>query len=71
MILVSVGTFITSAFLGYTVLAVIALLCAIPVLAIDEFGFHGALAARERKVHYLADLSLAGFACLWLITAFT
>ena len=71
LIFLFVGTFIVAAFLGLTLIAAIALIGAIPVLAADELGFHAELAARERKVHYLADLSLAGFAGLWLITVFT
>lgn len=70
-IFVAVGTFIGAVFLGYTLVAAVALICAIPVLAADEIGFHAAVAKRERIVHYLADLSLAGFACLWLTTVFT
>ena len=69
--LLFVGTFIGAVFLGLTLIASIALACAIPVLAADELGFHRQLAAAERKVHVLADLALAGFACLWLTTVFT
>jgi hypothetical protein len=70
-ILVSVGTFIAAAFLGSTLIAAVALTCAVPVLVADEMGFHGSIARRERIVHYLADLALASFAVLWSITAFT
>lgn len=70
-IFVAVGAFIAAALFGYTLIAAIALTCAVPALAADEIGFHGSIARRERIVHYLADLALAGFAGLWLITVFT
>jgi hypothetical protein len=70
-ILLFVGGFVVAAFLGQNTVALVALVLAIPCLAIDEFRFHGGLAVQERTVHYLADFCLAGFVCLWLITAFT
>ena len=70
-IFVFIAVFLVGVFLDRNTLALAALLAAIPCLALDEFRFHGGLAVRERLVHYGADLALAGFAGVWLITAFT
>jgi len=66
-----IGSFLVAVFLGHNMLAVAALICGIPCLAIDEIKFHGELPAKERRIHFLADGALAVFILIWLITAFT
>lgn len=70
-IFISVSSFILFAFLGETTLCGIAILIAIPLLAVDEFKFHGGISVIERRIHYAADLSLFGFTLLWAVTVFT
>lgn len=66
-----IGVFLVAVFLDRTMIAAATLLVVIPCLAVDEFGFHGGLAVRERRIHYFADLALGLFVGVWLITAFT
>lgn len=41
-------------------------LCVFAVLAgVDEFGFHGKLATRERRVHFASYLALFAFVLTW------
>jgi hypothetical protein len=39
----------------------------VAVLLADEFGFHAAIARRERVLHWCADACLAGFVLFWLV----
>jgi len=67
---VSLAVFLIAVFLGRTATASAGLGLVVPLLIVDELCFHGHLARSEKAVHYLADLALAAFACLWLTTVF-
>jgi hypothetical protein len=57
--------FLVSVFLDRTTLALGLLAVFIPLLAIDELGFHRGLARRERHVHLAAYAALALFIIVW------
>jgi len=61
-IAVSVTALVVAAFLQHRVAYVIALVVLVPCALADELGWHGPLAARERRVHAAAYTLLALFA---------
>ena len=65
-IAVSLCAFFVLAFLGTYTAAVILLLLSLPLMAVDEIGFHGHLSRRERLVHLAEGLSLIVFITVWL-----
>jgi hypothetical protein len=58
---VSAATFIFSLFTGRAPFALPALAVFAVAACADEFGFHGALAYRERRLHHVAYASFAAF----------
>lgn len=65
-IIVAIGTFIILAFLGADIAAGILLLLSLPLMAVDEIGFHAHLSRREKLVHLAEGLSLIVFITVWL-----
>lgn len=58
--------FVTLVVRGQATAALIAFALFVPVLLIDELGFHGPIVRRERVLHWCADACLAGFVLFWL-----
>lgn len=66
-IFVGVSAAVYAAFMAGTPQMLAALCLLLPCVLADELGFHGALDARERRLHYAAYTALAAFiACWWL-----
>jgi hypothetical protein len=65
-IALAVGTFFVLAFLGANIAAGVLLLLSLPLMAVDEIGFHGHLSKRDRLVHLAEGLSLILFVTVWL-----
>jgi len=65
-IALAIGTFFVLAFSGADIAAGILLLLSLPLMAVDEIGFHGHLSKRERLVHLAEGLSLIAFITVWL-----
>jgi len=57
--------FLVAVFVGQRTIALGLLTVFIPLLAIDEFGFHRGLARNERRVHMAAYAALLGFIIVW------
>ena len=57
--------FAVAVFAGHPVAAVVALAGFIAVLAVDEIGFHRAIARHERRLHIASWFALAGFVAAW------
>ena len=53
--------FVAGVFTGRMLLAVPALAMFAVAAIVDEWGFHGSLAMRERRLHHLAYACFAGF----------
>ena len=62
---VSLLVFVGAVFRAQTLLALIALALFAPIAAADEIGFHGTLAWRERRVHFLSYAALGVFLLAW------
>jgi len=62
---VSLIAFLIGAFTDRNLLALIALGVFAIFLCMDEFGFHGHLARRERYVHFASYAALLGFIVTW------
>jgi len=62
---VSLFVFVGSAFGARTLLAASALGVFLVLAGADEFGFHGHLAARERRIHFAAYAALLLFVLVW------
>jgi hypothetical protein len=69
-IALAIGSFFLAAFLGANTLAGILLALSLPLMAVDEVGFHGHLSRRERLVHLAEGLSLVIFVLVWLWTSY-
>jgi hypothetical protein len=67
-IALAIGAFFVAAFLGANIVAGILLLLSLPLMATDEFGFHGHLSRRERLVHLAEGFSLIVFVLVWIWT---
>ena len=65
-----VGGFLFLAFLDYRFAALTLLPVGLCFMAIDEFGYHRALARTERRLHGAAALALLFFVLVWLWTEF-
>ena len=65
-IALAIGTFFVLAFSGADIAAGILLVLSLPLMAVDEIGFHGHLSKRERLVHLAEGLSLIVFITVWL-----
>jgi hypothetical protein len=65
-IVVTLGSFFVLAFSGANIAAGILLVLSLPMMAVDEIGFHGHLSRRERLVHLAEALSLILFVSVWL-----
>jgi hypothetical protein len=63
----SLIVFIGAAFRSEALLALAALVVFVPVAAADELGFHGHLAARERRIHFASYAALGLFVLVWLM----
>jgi hypothetical protein len=66
----AIGAYFVAAFLDAEIFAGILLLLALPLMAVDEIGFHGHLSRRERLVHLAEGLSLIVFVLVWLWTIY-
>lgn len=64
--IVFLSIFIISSIWGFIELAIITLVCAVPVMIYDEIAFHKMLSQHERKVHHFAGLCLFGFIGMWI-----
>jgi len=62
---ISLIAFAVGVFSARTALASIALGIFAVLAAADEFGFHGHLAARERRIHFAAYAALLVFVFAW------
>jgi len=62
----SLIVFMAAAFRSQASVAFAALSVFVPVAAADEFGFHGQLARRERRVHFASYAALGVFVLVWL-----
>jgi hypothetical protein len=62
---VSLFVFVGAAFGARSALAAIALGVFAVVTFADEFGYHGHLAARERRIHFAAYAALLVFVLAW------
>jgi hypothetical protein len=51
-------------FMGHPGVALLGLAVFAIACSFDEFGFHGPLAARERRLHFAAYTCFAGFICV-------
>jgi hypothetical protein len=60
--------FLAGAFSARHSLAVMGLAVFVPLTVADEFGFHRAIARRERRVHFAAYAALTLFIGIWLWT---
>jgi hypothetical protein len=69
-IVLVLGMFFVAAFADADMLAGILILLSLPLMAADEFGFHGHLSKRERLVHLAEGLSLIVFVLVWLWTSY-
>lgn len=67
-IAVGVIAAVYAAFLGSPLQMLGALCLLVPCALADELGYHGALAARERRLHFGAYLALAAFVSCWWLT---
>ena len=65
-IALAIGAFFVAAFLGANWIAGVLLVLTLPLMAVDEIGFHGHLSKRERLVHLAEGLSLIIFVTVWL-----
>jgi len=65
-IVLALGAFFVAAFLGANWIAGVLLVLTLPLMAVDEIGFHGHLSKRERLVHLAEGLSLIMFVTVWL-----
>jgi hypothetical protein len=61
LLAVSGVALVSALFVGRSLVALPALLVFAIASAIDEFGFHGLLAAHERRLHFAAYACFAGF----------
>jgi hypothetical protein len=61
--------FLFGVFRHHTLLALVSLCLFAAVSAWDELGFHGGLAARERRVHFAAYGALGLFVAVWALTS--
>lgn len=61
LLFVSAASIVVGVFSGRSLLAVVAIGVFAVAAAADEFGFHGALDRRERRLHHVAYASFAGF----------
>ncbi len=66
IILPCVVVFLLSAITGYTMIAVLALILALPCMAIDELKYHQRLHVKERRIHHLAGVSFFIFVGCWI-----
>jgi len=66
MLGISLIIFIGAAFRSQVLVALSALAVFVPVATADELGFHGQLAARERRVHFASYVALGVFVLVWL-----
>jgi len=62
----TIGAFFVLVFSGADIAAGILLLLSLPMMVVDEIGFHGHLSRRERLVHLAEGLSLLVFIGVWL-----
>ena len=67
---VGVGGFLLFAFQGAHGWAIGFGVSGLAFMAVDEFGFHGALSKAERRLHAAAAAALAGFVGVWAWTDF-
>jgi hypothetical protein len=58
---ISILVFVVAVFRAQTTLAIVAFCVFAPLAAVDEFGYHGHLAARERYVHFASYVALCIF----------
>lgn len=65
-IAVFIGAFFLAAFRDANLIAGALLVLTLPMMAVDEIGFHGHLSKRERLVHLAEGLSLIVFVTVWL-----
>ena len=62
----AIGAFFVLAFLDLNIAAGALLVLSLPLMAVDEIGFHGHLSRRERLVHLAEGISLIVFVTVWL-----
>jgi hypothetical protein len=62
----SLIVFLVAAFRSHGALAIGALAVFAPIAAADEVGFHGHLAARERRLHFASYAALGVFVAVWI-----
>ncbi len=65
-IAVGVTAFLTSATLGYNLLAVISLVMLLIAAIVDEVRFHADLESHERRLHHAGGLALVFCIGVWL-----
>jgi hypothetical protein len=58
--------FLVAAFRSSGAVAIGALSLFAPIAAVDEIGFHGHLAPRERRVHFASYVALGVFVVVWI-----
>lgn len=63
--IIFLSVFFISTFTGYTVIALTALVVALPVMVYDELVFHKDLPKHEKMVHIIAFFCLIGFVAYW------